>query len=153
MSEDIGFYNTEYICMYPYITDIITDPNLNKDDLEDLTYRKDLLNIFQLSSITDDEAAIQERLQQLYSFCKTNSLIHAVLNELVEIYHIRLQIPIESVETTDLLYLSFYVLFSFHFLHVAHPCFCDLITIGTISEIHQKNLYDTLATQKNENDI
>lgn len=142
MSENVAFYDIEYICMYPYVAEILIDPNINKEDLENLTYQKDLLNVFQLENI--DEAEIQVRLQHLFSFCKTNHVFHTVLNKLVT----SLDIPRET--TTDPLYMAFYFLFSFDFLHVVHPCFCDLITSGTISEKHQNNLYDIVINKINK---
>ena len=145
MAELVSFYNCDYICMYPYITEIMKDPG-NKD-LEDLTFQKDFLQILQIESM--EQTDTNPRIEQLFSFCITNPEIPVILTELVKALSI--QEEVDRYPYSDImnpLILPFCCLFSFDFLYLFHPCVCDLIQSNKITENHLITLREAISSFK-----
>lgn len=145
MAESVSFYNCEYICMYPYITEIMKDPG--NTDLEDLTFRKDFLQVLQIESM--DQTDTNPRIEQLFSFCIVNPDIVVILTELVKALDIQEEVDrYPHAAIMNPLVIPFCCLFSFDFLHMFHPCLCDLIQTNKIAENHLITLREAISSFK-----
>jgi hypothetical protein len=123
-------YNKEYYCTYPFIFELLSEDGDNniyteeeKDVIQQISYKNDLLNIFFLSESEEDNinSCIQTHFDsmdpQILECAKTLSLNN--LNNDIR--------------------FGFSLLFAYHYLHYTHTCICEFLTDGKISE---KSLQD-----------
>ena len=115
-------YNTKYVVCY-----IDSDVFLETDEINDAEktfirsciYRQDLLNIFGLEDFV--ETTINHKISKLLKLLKYHSgLLECML------------IASEAMSEEDAL-SGLMILFSFDFLHLAHPCICEYIESGKIT--------------------
>jgi hypothetical protein len=99
-------------------TDDISDDD--KDFVIDALYRKDLLNIFNVEDFNEDifDKVISDLYAKLY--------IHKELSLLMEILASRYM----SIDKE----FGLMLLFSFDYLYLSHPCICEFIEFGKITQ-------------------
>ena len=133
-------YNTKYICTYND-SDIFLESEknqLNNDEKEFVTnalYRTDLLNIFGVEEFNED--VFYEIISDLYSKIYNNSELSMLMERLASRYM--------SIDKE----LGLMILYSFDFLFLTHPCVCDFLETGKISEDNINSLKNAII----ENDI
>ena len=129
-------YNKEYYCTYPFIFELLSQENDNeiivyteeeKDIIQQISYKNDLLNIFFLSESEQDNinACIQSHFDsidpQILECAQRLSLNH--LNNLNNVNNLN----------NDPRF-GFSLLFTYDYLHYTHTCMCEFLTNGKISE-------------------
>ena len=126
-------YNREYYCTYPYIFELLREDGEKteyteeeKDMIQQISYKNDLLNIFFLSE-QDEEQEINECIQKQFEFVTQNSPeILKCCEELAKRYH------------SNYASFGFSLLFTYDYLHFTHTCISELM----IGEISEKSLED-----------
>jgi len=113
--------NIDFICTYNLIKDL--------DDSE-LLYKIQLLQVFNLGSF--DEKVILEKQNNLFNTIKDNSQIKEILN------------LIKKKHSLNDDFISFQLLFSFHYLNYFHYCMRDIINNNEILESNYNNLINIL---------
>ena len=125
-------YNTAYVVSYMdsdvfLETDIVNDAE--KTFILSCIYRQDLLNIFCLEEFND--TTINNKIMKLLKSLKHHSgLFECML------------IAAKAMNDDDPL-TGLMILFSFDYLHLAHPCICEYFETGII---HQSKM-DQLKTE------
>jgi hypothetical protein len=133
-------YNTKYICTYND-SDVFLESEknqLNNDEKEFVTnalYRTDLLNIFGVEEFNED--VFDKIISELY----TKIYIHKELSMFME----RLAGRYMSIDKE----FGLMILYSFDFLYLTHPCVCEFLEKGKISN----NIMNTLKNAIIENEI
>ena len=125
-------YNTAYVVSYMDSDVFIESDEVNdteKSFILSCIYRQDLLNIFGLEEFV--ETTINKKITKLFKLLKYHS----------DLYDCML-IAAKATNDDDPL-SGLIILFSFDYLHLAHPCFCEYIETGRIT---LKNL-DQLKTE------
>jgi len=143
-------YNTEYICTYPYIFELLremkNETKINekkkiketqyteeeKERIQDISYKNDMLNIFFLSDL--DQERINTTIQEVFLlvFEKENLIMSACCKELASRYNV-----------TDFSF-GFSLLFTYDYLDLMHTCLCELLNEGVISEVSLNKLKDAV---------
>lgn len=126
-------YNINYNCIYlkeDLFTDVqnyeITDEN--KDMISNELYRNDFLNVFNLDSY--DEDIIGKNFDELH-----DQIINC---ELLKEYMCKFSCEYDMMENNTNFSIIF--LFSFEHLYFFHPCICDYLKDGIISEVNLNKL-------------
>jgi len=133
-------YKTKYICTYND-SDIFLESEKNqlnndeKDFVMNALYRTDLLNIFGAEEFNED--MFYEIISELYK----KIYINVELSLLME----RLACRYMSIDKE----VGLMILYSFDFLYLTHPCVCDFLEKGKISEHNINSLKSAII----ENDI
>ena len=125
MTLDIDFYNTDYLCQYKSDIFIETD-NINdneKEFIRNALYRNDILYIFDSDDF--DEVHINRALNKLYTKLKEFKLLEKFFENILE--------KIKETYFLSNCEHAFIILFSYDFLYLMHPCLCEYIKIGNIS--------------------
>ena len=123
-------YNTDYICSYKNVSeyeDLIE--KYGNGFIEDLLYKRDILYIFHLDEYKDD--VILKCMENIYNIIKDNEGIKMCIQKIKQSYPF-----ITKDEIT-----AFMILYSYDYLEGIHPCICDIIKTGTISEENLTNLH------------
>jgi len=129
-------YNTKMICTYHYYDDKLKKNipselmNLNydveqqPDDICDLIYQRDYLQIFGLTEF--DYNLINAEMKKIYetSGVKSNTRFQECIKRAANMF------------LTEDLELGFMVLFSYDYLFDTHLCICDVLENGSIQEKH-----------------
>jgi hypothetical protein len=118
-------YNLNYKCLYKLEEDAEV---AGKDGQK--KYQTDILNIFEMEAF--DEEAIIDILDTIYSKVKNNEHIKICMRTI----HTNTFLSSDS----DMFEYSFIIMYSYEYLYVTHPCICDLLLRGEISETNLKNL-------------
>jgi hypothetical protein len=116
-------YNTDYVCSYKNLDehkDVIEE--YGNDFIEDLLYKRDILYIFNLDEYKDD--VIFKSMENIYKIVKENEGIKICIQKIKELY--------PFITNDDI--SAFMILYSYDYLEASHPCICDIIKTGTISE-------------------
>ena len=116
-------YNTKYIISYKESDVFIDSDDISDFDKEfviDALYRKDLLQIFGVDDFNED--IFDKVISELY----TKVYTHKELSLLMEIVASRYM----SVDKE----FGLMILFSFDYLYLLHPCICEFIETGKVSE-------------------
>jgi hypothetical protein len=131
-------YNREYYCTYPFIFELLKNDGdekeyteEEKDMIQQISYKNDLLNIFFLSN-ANEEPEINECIQKQFYFVTHNS--PEILNWCIEL---------AKRYNSNYASLGFSLLFTYDYLHFTHTCISELM-IGEISEITLQNLYHAI---------
>ena len=125
-------YNTKHICTY-CDDNIFSEKEKNilkqyeQDTVLNCLYRNDLLYIFDLDDINDFDN-FHKRLFKLYEKIKDNDFILSCIKKLNEKYNI-----FEDVSEKNEM-LGVLVLYSFDYLYLIHPCVCEFLDTGIISD-------------------
>jgi hypothetical protein len=133
-------YNTKYICTYND-SDIFLESEknqLNNDEKEfvmNALYRTDLLNIFNIEEFNED--VFDRIISELYTKLYNNSELSMLME--------RLAGGFMSIDKE----FGLMILYSFDFLYLTHPCVCEFLEKGKISN----NNMNTLKNAIIENEI
>ena len=115
-------YDTHYICVYnsPDVfleTDQVT--NSEREFILDVLYRQDILNIFNMEDYNIDE--LTAAINELYEKIKINDKLIKIM--------IKLAGDISSMDDK----LGLMIMFSFDYLYITHPCICEFLETGQIT--------------------
>ena len=162
-------YNTEYLCTFRLLWDILdqmeeynsvsTEIQIDikqKEEMENLAYQQDLLQIFYLPEF--NELELNNRMEHLYDTFKNNCMILDILHDMMKDYFLRSDEEWEAAneeakkktkeEEENQKRFAFFSLFSFDFLDFTHPCICDLINTNTISQWNVDRLFRHIEMNK-----
>jgi hypothetical protein len=116
-------YNTKYVVSYMDSDVFLDTDEVNASEKEfilNCVYRQDLLNIFGLEEFV--ETTINNKITKLLKLLKYHSgLLECML------------IASEAMSEEDAL-SGLMILFSFDYLHLAHPCICEYVESGKITQ-------------------
>lgn len=118
----MGEYNIDYHCTYTDLNeynDLVEQ--FNKEFVEDLLYKNDILNIFQIKDYNDD--VISCSLKNIYNKIGNNEIIRMCIKKILDLNPF-----FENDEFT-----AFMMFFAFENLHICHPCLCELLKTGNVS--------------------
>jgi hypothetical protein len=114
-------YNTAYVISYMDSDVFLESDEVNDDEktfILSCIYRQDLLNIFGLEEFV--ETTINNKIIKLFKLLKYHGGLYDCM-----------LIAAKAVSEEDGL-SGLMVLFSFDYLHLAHPCICEYIDTGKI---------------------
>lgn len=127
-------YNTNYICKYNNnIFSKEEEETLSENEkyfVNDSLYRNDILNIFNLEDF--DEKEINNCINKIYEKVKNYDDLKHVLKKLAGFFFS------EDCE------LGILLMFSYHYLEYAHPCICEFLETGKISDDKIDKLKDVI---------
>jgi hypothetical protein len=129
-------YNTTYTCTYSshdifLDTDKISDTD--KDFIKNVLYRNDLMHIFNLEDFDNEEELFVSKIENIYEKIKNYPEIVLCIEKLA---NNNIAITNNIIDLT----FGFILLFSFDYLYIIHPCICDFLETGEISEINIQKL-------------
>jgi hypothetical protein len=118
---------------YNYTYNVNYNPN-NTDEKEDIQYKKDFLNVFNLTSYNDKK--IEKIRSEMFSLYKNNKQIKNIFNTFKQ-YQKRIPfvLPDETIFT---------FLFCFDYFVFFHVCLGDLHLNNKISELNYNKLINTI---------
>jgi hypothetical protein len=122
------FYNTKYVCSYND-SDVFFESELailsenEKIFVREALYRRDLCNIFNIDDQCFDEKITTPIICALFKNINGEKFIKSCMTKISN----------KFFYSSDL-ELGFMILFSFDYLYLAHPCMCEFIETGKISE-------------------
>jgi len=122
-------YNTDYKITYTNLNeydDLIEQ--LNKEFVEDILYKNDMLNIFHLKEYNDE--IVSNILKNVYNKISNDKTIHKCIKKIQEL----------NPFFNDDEFAAFMVLFAFDNLSITHPCICELLKTGNLSDENLTNL-------------
>ena len=114
-------YNTAYVISYMDSDVFLESDKINEAEktfILSCIYRQDLLNIFGLEEFV--ETTINTKIAKLFKLLKYHSGLYDCM-----------LIATKAVSEEDGL-SGLIILFSFDYLHLAHPCICEYIDTGKI---------------------
>jgi len=127
-------YNTNYICKYNnHVFSEEEQGKLSENDkyfVVDSLYRNDILNIFDLEEF--DELEINNCINKIYKKVKNYDDLKPILKNLASFFFS------EDCE------LGILLMFSYHYLEHAHPCICEFLETGKISDDKIDKLKDVI---------
>ena len=141
------FYNKEYYCTYPVIFELLSKDgdkrsncdNCNtpyteeeKDIIQQISYKNDLLNIFFLSELEDD---------------KINGCIQSHFDSIDPKLLECSQILASKFSSKDARF-GFSLLFAYDYLHYTHTCMCEFLIHGKISQASLQDLQNAIHATK-----
>jgi hypothetical protein len=117
-------YNTQYKCNYnsPDIFKNVIIENIEMDEeynMREMLYRQDLLYVFQLEEFDDEK--INKIIHEIYGKIKDNSHLDTILVKMAGLFFS------EDKE------VGLMALFSFDYFYIFHPCLCDILKNGEVS--------------------
>jgi hypothetical protein len=121
-------YNTNYICQYQKEDLFLDNENLtdeNKEMIRDDLYRNDFLNVFNLDEY--DEEKLTFILDSLYESIVNCDTLKDYICKFSKGY---------DTSNFDQGKFGIIFLFSFEHLYLFHPCICDYLNYGYITEIN-----------------
>ena len=128
-------YNTTYISKYNNKVFLKEEEDkLSENEkyfINDSLYRNDVLNIFSLEEF--DEQQINKCIHTIYEKIKNYDELKPILEKLASFF------------LSDDCELGLLLMFSYDYLEHAHPCMCELLETGKISDdklIKLKNVID-----------
>lgn len=130
-------YNTNLICTYksisPTFNNILVEDDVDNDDTEpsfydasEILYRRELLQVFNMATFNND--VINKAINELYN----KILKNPEFNECMKI--------LANRSLSDDLEIGLMTLFSYDYFYLAHPCMCDFLMTGQISQVHMNAL-------------
>lgn len=127
-------YNTNYICKYNNnVFSQDEEVKLSENEkyfVNDSLYRNDILNIFNLEEF--DELLINKCIDKIYEKIKNYHDLKPVLKKLAGFFFS------EDCE------LGILLMFSYDYLEHAHPCMCEFLETGKISDDKINKLKDVI---------
>jgi hypothetical protein len=118
-------YNTKYIITYNDSSVFLDSDKISDNDknfIMDALYRNDLFNIFNLDELDFDENVFDKIISDLYKMVSVEPNILSIMKILAGKY------------MSDDLEFGLMLLFSFDYLFLTHPCICEFIETGKISQ-------------------
>lgn len=127
-------YNTNYICKYnKNIFSKDEEETLSENEkyfINDSLYRNDILNIFNLEEF--DEQEINNCINKIYGKIKNYDDLKPILQKLAAFFFS------EDCE------LGILLMFSYDYLEHTHPCICEFLETGKISDDKINKLKDVI---------
>jgi hypothetical protein len=127
-------YNTNYICKYKtHIFLKEEEDKLSENEkyfIIDSLYRNDVLNIFNLEEF--DEQEINNCINKIYEKIKNYDDLKPVLKNLASFFF------------SDECELGILLMFSYDYLEHTHPCICEFLETGVISNDKLDKLKDVI---------
>lgn len=126
-------YKTNYKCNYNS-AEIFKNVNIEnietseEYDMRDILYRQDLLYIFDLEEFDDEK--INDCIHEIYEKIKDNHDLDALLVKMAGLF-------LSEDKEVGLM-----VLFSFHYFYLLHPCLCDILESGKITNENLRKLIE-----------
>ena len=122
------FYNTKYVCSYNdsdvfFESESAILSEKEKIFVREALYRRDLCNIFNIDDQCFDEKITTPIICALFKNINGEKFIKSCMTKISNNFFY----------SSDL-ELGFMILFSFDYLYLAHPCMCEFIETGKISE-------------------
>jgi hypothetical protein len=117
-------YNTNYICTYK--NNVFTEEENNKLSenekyfITDTLYRNDILNIFNLEEFNEER--INNCIHEIYKKIKNYDEIKPLMKNMASYFF------------SDDCELGILIMFSYDYLEYTHPCICEFLETGIISE-------------------
>ena len=124
----MDFYNTKYVCSYND-SDVFLESEIQilsedeKQFVRDALYRREVCNIFNIEDQLFDEKIITNIICSLYKNINGEKFIELCATK-----------TSNKIFCNSDLELGFLILFSFDYLYLLHPCICEFIETGKISE-------------------
>jgi hypothetical protein len=124
-------YNTKYVCTYND-SDIFLESEIEilsedeKQFVRDALYRRDVCNIFNIDDQLFDEKIITNIICSLYKNINGEKFIELCATKTSNKFFCNSDLE-----------LGFLILFSFDYLYLLHPCICEFIETGKISETNE----------------
>jgi hypothetical protein len=118
-------YNTKYIITYNDSSVFLDSDKISDNDknfIMDALYRNDLFNIFNLDELDFNENVFDKIISDLYKMVSVEPNILSIMKILAGKY------------MSDDLEFGLMLLFSFDYLFLTHPCICEFIETGKISQ-------------------
>jgi hypothetical protein len=115
-------YNTKYICTYNDSDVFLETDEISEEEkhfIQDTLYRSDLLHIFDVEDFDEDifDKIISELYAKIYVQPDLSLLMECLANGFM------------SIDKE----FGLMILFSFDYLHLTHPCVCEFLEKGCIS--------------------
>ena len=127
-------YNTNYICKYKNnVFSKEEQYKLSENEkyfVTDSLYRNDVLNIFRLEEF--DEEKINNCINKIYEKIKNYDELKPILKKLAGFFFS------EDCE------LGMLLMFSYDYLEHAHPCMCEFLETGEISDDKLNKVKDVI---------
>jgi hypothetical protein len=127
-------YNTNYICKYNNnIFSKEEEETLSENEkyfVNDSLYRNDILNIFNIENF--DEKEINNCINKIYEKIKNYDDLKPILKKLAGFFFS------EDCE------LGILLMFSYDYLEHSHPCMCEFLETGKISDDKLNKLKDVI---------
>jgi len=117
-------YNTNYECRYHKDDVFLETDEVNeqeKDFIRDVLYREDLINIFDMEE-DDTFDLFTSEITDVYQKIKHYEPLHNSIKKLAS------DLFTEDMET------GFCILYSYHYMYMAHKCISEYLDKGFISE-------------------
>ena len=116
-------YDTKYTCTYNWCKDF---------KLSDTLYRRDILNIFGITDFDFEkhECEIFDEMKKIFDEISKNDQFMECVNNACS--------PHFSKDS----FMGFTMLFSYDFLHLTHPCICEFLETGKITDDKLKLLQE-----------
>lgn len=124
-------YNAEYNCSYMDSDVFLETDEVNdceKEFIRNCIYRQDVLNIFDLDEF--NESVVNKNINNVYHDVEKEPELHKCITKVADVYGDPL--------------IGFMVLFSYDYLYLTHPCICDFMKTGKITEDNITNLRNIL---------
>ena len=135
MEEEISeLYNFNYNCLYN---------NIQNEEEKQIQYKYDLAQII---SELDNDDLYNIKLYGIFIILNHNEDTRNIFNLL------RKKMPIEFHDETDMYYnvRFFYQILSYDFLHLYHPCICDIYNDNVIKTENLNKLLTFLDNIKHD---
>ena len=133
-------YNTKYTTTYNSENIFLETDDVNEKDKEfivNVLYRKDLCNIFNIDYDNFPNGNVfDEKISELYKIIIQNVELLSLTEKLSTFFF--------NSPDKD---LGLMLLLSFDFLYLSHPCFCEYIETGKITEDTFYKLYSYLEKE------
>ena len=124
-------YNTKYICYYND-SDVFLESEIQilsedeKQFVRDALYRRDLCNIFKIEDHCFNEKIINDSISNLYKIINGETFVEFCITKFSNNFFCNSDLE-----------LGFLILFSFDYLYLVHPCICEYIETGKISDSNE----------------
>ena len=124
-------YNTKYVCSYND-SDVFLESELEilnnheKQFVRDALYRRDLCNIFKIEDHCFNEKIINDSISNLYKIINGETFVEFCITKFSNNFFCNSDLE-----------LGFLILFSFDYLYLVHPCICEYIETGKISDSNE----------------
>jgi hypothetical protein len=122
-------YNTKVVCTYNTVdvfldTDDITESEM--DFVRNALYRQELLDILEIEEY--DEELMGVAFHKLYEKVQGSEELRKCMAKMAE------RIMSDDEE------FGMFVLFSYDYMHLTHPCVCEYLETGKITQTSMENL-------------
>jgi len=123
-------YNTKYQCRYNNDTIVLEYDGICEDDMRDILYKEDMLNIFNASSFEVFNDVIPELHKKLINHEKLKECMKMAAAKLLS-------------EDTE---LGLCILYSFEYMSLTHECVSEYLDNGAINVENVDKLMNTVKT-------